>query len=74
MMLKYCSIRNVRRALPYFQHSITDAKDRAREIGNCKETDYEPEPVINPANQITKGIKQKGISCRYFLKEMTYYS
>jgi len=56
MMFKYCSIRNVRRALPYFHHSITDAEDRAREIGNCKETYYEHNPGINPANiRLRKG-------------------
>jgi hypothetical protein len=41
---------NVGLALPYIKNSIIDAIDKAREIGNCKETDYAPIPDIDPAN------------------------
>jgi hypothetical protein len=41
---------NVRLAFPYIKNSITDAIDKAQEIGNSKETDYDPKPDLNPAN------------------------
>jgi hypothetical protein len=40
---------NVKIALPYIRNSILDALDKAREIGTCKETDYNPNPTKNPA-------------------------
>jgi hypothetical protein len=48
---------NTARAFHWFQHSITNAKDRTRKIGNCKETEYEPKLVINPANIRLRRIK-----------------
>jgi hypothetical protein len=41
---------NVGLALLHIKNSIIDAIDKAREIGNCKETDYAPISDIDPAN------------------------
>lgn len=41
---------NVKIALPYIRNSILDALDKARKIGTCKETDYNPKPLRDPAN------------------------
>ncbi|HYA83923.1 MAG TPA: hypothetical protein VEH06_10805 [Candidatus Bathyarchaeia archaeon] len=40
---------NVKLTLPYIYNSIRDALEKAKEIGNSQETDYEPKPEINPA-------------------------
>jgi hypothetical protein len=40
---------NVRIALPYVHNSILNAMDKAREIGTCKETNFDPDPVREPA-------------------------
>jgi hypothetical protein len=36
---------NVSLALPYIHNSITDTIEMAKEIGNWKETDYDPKPI-----------------------------
>jgi hypothetical protein len=41
---------NVKLVVPYIRCSILDALDRAIQIGNCKETNYEPDQAIDPAN------------------------
>jgi hypothetical protein len=40
---------NVKLALPYVNCSIMDAIGKAREIGSCNQTNYEPNPKIDPA-------------------------
>ena len=41
---------NVRIVKPYIRNSILDAMDKGREIGTCKQTNYNPSPLTNPAN------------------------
>jgi hypothetical protein len=46
---RQAAIVNVRLLLPYIRNSILDAIDKAHEIGLSKETNYEPDPVKDPA-------------------------
>jgi hypothetical protein len=46
---RQAAVVNVKLALPYVHCSIADARGKAREIGNCEETNYEPNPKIDPA-------------------------
>jgi hypothetical protein len=39
----------VKLAVPYVQWSIIDAIYKARQIGNCRKTNYEPNPEADPA-------------------------
>jgi hypothetical protein len=41
---------NVKLVVPYIRCSIIDTLGRAIQIGNCKETNYEPNQAIDPAN------------------------
>ena len=41
---------NVKLVVPYIRCSIIDALGRAVQIGNSKETNYEPDQAIDPAN------------------------
>ena len=41
---------NVKLLVPYIRCSIIDALGRAIQIGNSKETNYEPDRAIDPAN------------------------
>ena len=49
-MNRRAAAQNVRLVLPYIYCSIVDPMAKARQIGNCKETNYEPNPDIDPAN------------------------
>jgi hypothetical protein len=46
---RQAAVVNVKLALPYVHCSITDAIGKARKIGICNETNYEPNPKIDPA-------------------------
>lgn len=41
---------NVKLVVPYIRCSIIDALCRAIQMENCKETNYEPDQAIDPAN------------------------
>ena len=41
---------NAKLVVPYIRCSIIDALGRAIQIGNSKETNYEPDQAIDPAN------------------------
>ncbi|MGA8084760.1 MAG: hypothetical protein WB988_23140, partial [Candidatus Nitrosopolaris sp.] len=41
---------NVKLVVPYIRCSIIDALGRANQIGNSKETNFEPDQAIDPAN------------------------
>jgi hypothetical protein len=41
---------NVKLVVPYIRCSIEDTLDMAIQIGNCRDTNYEPDQAIDPAN------------------------
>lgn len=45
---------NVKLVVPYIRCSIIDTLDRAIHIGNCKETNFEPDQAIDSANIILR--------------------
>jgi len=45
---------NVKLVVPYIRCSIMDALDLAIHIGNCKETNFEPDQAIDSANIILR--------------------
>jgi hypothetical protein len=44
------SAKNVRLVAPYIRCSLMDTLDRAIQIGSNKETNYEPDQAVEPAN------------------------
>jgi hypothetical protein len=46
---RQAAIVNVKLAVPYVQCTIIDAIYNARQIGNCRKTNYEPNPEADPA-------------------------
>jgi hypothetical protein len=47
---RQASATNAKLVVPYIRCSIIDALGRAIQIGNSKETNYEPDQAIDPAN------------------------
>jgi hypothetical protein len=47
---RQAAAENVRLVVPYIRCSIMDTLDRAIQIGNNKETNYEPAQAVDPAN------------------------
>lgn len=47
---RQAAAENVRLVVPYIRCSIMDTLDRAIQIGINKETNYEPDQAVDPAN------------------------